>query len=187
MDEKNLKATIQKNYTNSSLDVWFFQTPFKEFIFFNILWIILLLLLLTYFLKLISSLIYRKNIISNLSFFVSLCAIAVLFGFGLSNQNKKTLMYISYPNSSEKVSSSIEMFITDAQKINSSVKEFNQEDTYVYFKNNILDLLKKDEKSSVLYNELETLFQKYKYIPVAIIKDNSLKSLSYNDFIQIKS
>ena len=62
------------------------------------------------------------------------------------------------------------MFIDDAKKINTSVKDYDAEYTYVYFKNNILELLKTNEDESELYDELEVLFQKYKYIPTAIIK-----------------
>ena len=70
--------------------------------------------------------------------------------------------------------------------MNASVKDYDTEYTYVYFKNNILDLLKTNEDESELYDELEVLFQKYKYIPTAIIKENSLKSLTDGSFIRMK-
>ena len=186
MTKQNLEATIQNNYENSPINLWFFQEPFKEFLFFNILWIVLLLLLLTYFLRTISSLYYKKNRMQNVFAFILFAVISILFAFGLYNQNKKTLMYISYPNGSNEVRSSIEMFIDNAQKINTSVKEYDQENSYVYFKNSLLELVKINDKESELYNELEILFQKYKYIPVAIIKDNTLKSLADNSFIHMK-
>ena len=40
------------------------------------------------------------------------------------------------------------MFIDDAKKINTSVKDYDAEYTYVYFKNNILELLKTNEDES---------------------------------------
>lgn len=186
MTKQNLKATIQNNYENSPANLWFFQEPFKEFIFFNILWIFLLLLLLTYFLRIISSLYYKKNRMQNVFVFILFAVISILFAFGLYYQNKKTLMYISYPSGSNQIRSSIEMFIDDAKKINTSVKNYDTEYTYVYFKNNILELLKTNEEESELYDELEVLFQKYKYIPTAIIKGNSLKSLTDANFIRMK-
>ena len=186
MTKQNLNATIQNNYENSPANLWFFQESFKEFIFFNILWIILLLLLFTYFLRTISSLYYKNNRMQNLLIFILFAGMSILFAFGLYYQNKKTLMYISYPNGSNQIRSSIEMFIDDAKKMNASVKDYDTEYTYVYFKNNILDLLKTNEDESELYDELEVLFQKYKYIPTAIIKENSLKSLTDGSFIRMK-
>lgn len=186
MDKQNLNATLQNKYENSFVKLWFFQEPFKEFLFFNILWIILLLLLLTYFLRSILSLYYGKNRMQNLFSFLLFSIISVLFAFGLYNQNKKTLMYISYPNGLNEIRSSIKIFINNAQEVNSSVKNYNEQYTYVYLKSSVLDLLKKDEKASEFYSELETLFQKYKYIPVAIITENSLKSLTNGDLIRMK-
>lgn len=186
MTKLNLEATIQNNYENSPWNLWFFQEPFKEFIFFNILWIVLLLLLFTYFLRIISSLYYKKTRMQNVFVFILFAVISILFAFGVYYQNKKTLMYISYPNGSNEVRSSIRMFIDNAREINKTVKEYDEENTYVYFKNNVLELVKINEKESILYNELEILFQKYKYIPVAIIKDNTLKSLADDTFIHMK-
>lgn len=186
MNTENLQATIQTEYNNSKSHFWFFQTPFQEFLMFNILWILLLVLVVIYFFKTIILLFKRKQFGSNIYFLILFLGISILFAFGLYNQNKKTVMYISYPNGISKIRSSIEMFISDAQEANTNVVKYNKEYTYIYLKNNILLLLKQNEKESLLYTELEKLFQKYEYIPVAIIKDNNLKSLSNNDFIRIQ-
>lgn len=114
------------------------------------------------------------------------CVVSILY-----RQETETIMYVSYSNDFTYVRNSIEKFITDATMANSSVIAYDKNTTYLYFKKNILNILKsnenKDSKDSVLYMELQKLLKRYPYLPVAMIDNNTLKSLTFDDFIQMKS
>lgn len=182
--------TIRKNIQKEIplWKLWFIQCPVQDNLMTNFLWVIIVLVILKHVIQLIFSIFKQKKVVSHLGSILFYLFISVIFAFSNYRNNFQTLMYISYPKSAKPVRSSIEDFINDASITNPNVVEYNRNDTYVYLKKNILRLLQKNSiVSSELFSELTTLFKKYEYVPIAKIEDNTLKSLSNGDFIQISS
>jgi len=178
------------NYTNQlkKIDIkspsWFVQAPFHHYVLINTFWILLCILLVLSFI----SLFYKKGKRTHLLCFLLLVALFVLFALIVLRQNMNCLLFVSYPNDKKKIRNAIEDFITDATNANASVKLYDPNTTYIYFKQNVLHILANKEKvskKSVLRIEMEKLFQKYSYLPVAFIEDDTLKSLTEKDFIQM--
>jgi hypothetical protein len=173
---------IDKEYSKN----WFIQLPFKENIIVNIVWIIILIFLIFTGISSFS----KKYKLLHFSFFVLTITLFILYANIIYTQRISNVMFISYPNDKKEIRNSIEDFITDGTITNPSVVPYDSSTTYVYLKKNILTILadkKKVKKKSVLRNELEILFNKYPYLPVALIKNDTLKSLEDGDFIQMKS
>lgn len=178
------------NYTNQlkNIDIkspsWFIQLPFDDYTLVNTAWILLCILVLFSFI----SLFYKKGKRTHLLCFLLIVALFVLFAYIILRQNTNCLLFVSYPNDKKKIRDGIEDFITDATNANASVKAYDPSSTYIYFKKNVLHILANKEKvseKSVLRKEMETLFEKYPYLPVAYIEKDTLKSLADADFIQM--
>lgn len=178
------------NYTNQlkNIDIKspssFIQLPFEHYTLVNTFWILLCILLLFSFI----SLFYKKAKKTHLLCFLLIVALFVLFAYIILRQNMNSLLFVSYPNDNKKIRNTIEDFITDATNANASIKAYDPSITYIYFKENVLHILANKEKvskKSLLRTEMETLFQKYPYLPVAFIEKDTLKSLADKDFIQM--
>lgn len=165
---------------------WFVQFPFKENIIVNIVWIIILIFLIFTGISSFS----KKYKLLHFSFFLLTITLFILYANIIYSQRTTNVMFISYPNDKKEIRLSIEDFITDGTITDPSVVPYDSSTTYVYLKKNIFNILadkKEVKKKSVLRNELEILFDKYPYLPVALIKNDTLKSLMDGDFIQMKS
>lgn len=189
---KELNATIQNQISEKMQ--WFILGNWKENWCGNILWILMITM---WFLTILHIIFYKKknsflSVIVSILLLLVIITIPIFFGILMFKyrRNLHTTIMISSPPSDKKViRNSIQQFINKAKDKNPQVVPYEDTNTYVYIDDNFYDQLlhtKMVNKSSLLEESLNNLFPKYPYIPIAIIKDGTLKSLMNSDFIHLQ-
>ena len=117
----------------------------------------------------------------------------ILFCFFLGFQYKELnenepIFFRSLPNGNKKIRNSIKNFIENAYESNPFILPYNEKETYIYFDSNFREILLKTKIAqhySQLETEIDKIFKDYPYIPISIIKDDTLISLLNKPFIQL--
>ena len=117
----------------------------------------------------------------------------ILFSFFLGFQYKEInenepIFYRSLPNGDKKVRNSIKNFIEKAYESNPFILPYNEKGTYIYFTTDFREILLKTKISqhySQLEDEIDKILKDFPYVPISMIKDNTLISLLNKPFIQL--
>ena len=117
----------------------------------------------------------------------------ILFCFFLGFQYKELndnepIFFRSLPNGNKKIRNSIKNFIENAYESNPFILPYNEKGTYIYFDSNFREILLKTKIAqhySQLESEIDKILKDYPYIPISIIKDDTLISLLNKPFIQL--
>ena len=95
------------------------------------------------------------------------------------------LFFISRPTDKQSVRTSINDFITDAITESPQIKPYSPDTIYVYITKNFENALLATRvgKISGLQQDMDKILNVYPYVPVAIIVNDSIESLSGNPFL----
>ncbi len=95
------------------------------------------------------------------------------------------LFFISRPTDKQSVRTSINDFISDAVTESPQIKPYNSDTIYVYITKNFENALLATRvgKISGLQQDMDKILNVYPYVPVAIIDNDSLETLSGNPFL----
>ena len=96
------------------------------------------------------------------------------------------IFFVSRPNDSEQTRASIKDFIETAQEESPAILDYNADTFYVYINKNFENVLLATRigKISGLQQDMDKIFTVYTYVPVAIIVNDTLISLSGKPFFQ---
>lgn len=95
------------------------------------------------------------------------------------------LFFISRPTDKQSIRDSIDRFITDALTESSQIEPYNSESFYVYITQNFENVLLATRVGNIsgLQQDMDKILKAYPYVPVAIIRDDSLESLKGEPFL----
>ena len=95
------------------------------------------------------------------------------------------LFFISRPTDKQSIRDSIDRFITDALTESSQIEPYNSESFYVYITQNFENVLLATRVGNIsgLQQDMGKILKAYPYVPVAIIRDDSLESLKGEPFL----
>ena len=96
------------------------------------------------------------------------------------------IFFVSRPTDSEQSRASIKDFIETAQEESPAILDYNADTFYVYINKNFENVLLATRigKISGLQQDMDKIFTVYTYVPVAIIVNDTLISLSGKPFFQ---
>jgi hypothetical protein len=117
----------------------------------------------------------------------------ILFSFFLGFQYKEInknepIFFRSLPDGDEKIRNSIKNFIENAYESNPFILPYNEKGTYIYFTTDFREILLKTKISqhySQLEDDIDKILKDYPYVPISMIKDDTLISLLNKPFIQL--
>lgn len=180
-------------------DMFQYYFPIKEQFKFSdyFLWSIygLFLLLMVYILFLfvfIKNPFYTGYFVFILFFYIIVNFTLIIFYIGYQYHEIKEnepIFFRSLPEKKSKIRDSIKKFIENSYELNPFIYPYDENYTYIYFDTSFNEIMLKS-KVTQYYSQyeldIEKILTKYPYIPIGIVKNDSLYSLLNKPFLNLE-